>query len=99
MFTVVANELNLQVQEEIVLPFGQHEYVAKVKVAGIPKKNETAIETREFCGDFALTKPLAIDSAYNQILTYLDTAKIIAINDYHHSELTKTSSELFAAET
>lgn len=56
-------------------------------------------ESREFRGQFASTKNASIENAYDTALRYLDTEKIIKIDDYHASTVTRLKQVVFRSDS
>ncbi|KAG2630383.1 hypothetical protein PVAP13_3KG485900 [Panicum virgatum] len=63
-------------------------------VSGIPCNDSQQRTTKTFYGDFAPTPSHATQNAYNEVLKYLTSENIVAINDYNYPALLETKKDL-----
>ena len=94
LFDTVSKKLGLTIDDKEILEIRPNDYSCKLQVSGITCNDSQQRTTKTFYGDFAPTPSHATQNAYNEVLKYLTSENIIAINDYNYPALLETKKDL-----
>jgi len=99
MFALAAKELKLTIQSEATTQTDDGMFVSRLTLGNMLARVSYDIETKEFIGSAAISKNLAIENAYHNILRYLENEKRIEIDDYNAERVSELKADMLFSKT
>lgn len=99
LFDLAAAELKLTMKAENTVQIDADTFMTTIQVGNMLNKESCERETKEFRGQLALAKNMAIQNAYDSALKYLDAEKLIKIDDCNADAVTRLKRDAFRSDS